>query len=112
MPMVVPIMMPQMKGRVVIKANLGGGESPREEEMTMDMDGEREMSELSEPSEAPAPPRDRATKIKGKMPRTRQTCVPKRVGIIISDEVGTLPCDRCCTKGIKCFSRTKGGELL
>ena len=80
--------------------------------MTADEDGEREMSKPRELSEAPAPPCDWATKIKGKMPRTRWTRIQKRVGIIISAEARTLPCDRCRTKGIECFSRTKGGEIL
>src|SRR5882724_4768207 len=111
-PMVMPILTPQMKGQVVIKANLGQGESPREEETTADEDGEREMSELSELSKAPAPPCNQATKIKGKTPRARWTHVPKQVGIIISAKARTLQCDRCHTKGIECFSRTKGGELL
>jgi len=104
MPMVMPVLTPQMKGQVVIKANLGRGESPREEEMTMDKDREREMSELRELSEAPALPHNQATKIKGKTPRTRWTNIPKQVGIIISAEVRTLQCDRCHTKGIECFS--------
>src|SRR5882724_11585228 len=112
MPMVMPIMMPQMKGQVVIKANLGRGESPREEETTVDEDGEREMSEPREPSEAPALPCNQATKIKGKMPRERRTRVPKQAGIFILAEARTLQCDWCHTKGIECFSRTKGGELL
>ena len=74
------------------------------------------MSELREPSKAPALPHNQATKTKGKMqgkmPRARRTCIPKQAGIIISAEVRTLQCDQCCTKGIECFSRTKGGELL
>jgi len=44
MPVVMPILMPQMKGQVIIKANLGQGESPREEDTTADEDGEREAS--------------------------------------------------------------------
>jgi len=111
-PMVMPILTPQMKGWVVIKANLGQGESLREEEMTADKDGEREMREPREPREPPAPPHNQATKIKGKTPRTRLTCIPKQVGIIILAKVRTLQCDQCCTKVIECFSRTKGGELL
>jgi len=103
-PMAMPILMPQMKGWVIIKANLGQGENPREEEMTVDEDGEREMSKLREPSKAPAPPCNQATKVKGKMPRTRWTRVPKQAGIIISAKVRTLQCNQCHTKGIKCFS--------
>src|SRR5882724_3942746 len=74
-PMVMPVLTPRMKGQVIVKANLGRGESPREEETTTDEDGEREMSELSELSEAPAPPCNQATKIKGKTPRERWTHV-------------------------------------
>ena len=58
-----PVMMPQMKGWVVIKANLGQGESLREEDTTADEDGERELRE------APAMPHDKVTKVKGKMPK-------------------------------------------
>jgi len=77
MPVVMPISMPQMKGWVVIKANIGRGESPREDETTTDKDGEREisepreMSELSKLSEAPASPCNPTTKVKGKMPKTK-----------------------------------------
>jgi len=78
----------------------------------VDEDREREMSELRELREAPAPPHNQATKIKGKTPRARRTRIPKQAGIIISAEVRTLQCDRCRTKGIECFSQTKGGELL
>jgi len=38
----------------MIKANQGKGDSPREEETAADEDGEREVNEESEPSEAPA----------------------------------------------------------
>jgi len=72
--------------------------------MTADEVGEREMSELREPSEAPAPPHNQATQVKGKMPRTRWTHIPKKAGIIISAKVRTLQCDQCHTKGIECFS--------
>jgi len=65
MPVVIPILMPQMKGQVIIKAKLGQGESPREEETTMDEDMERVMREPRELREAPAhhatrPPKSRA----------------------------------------------------
>ena len=39
--------------------------------MTADEDGEREISELREPSEAPAMPCNWVTKVKGKMPRMK-----------------------------------------
>ena len=68
---VMPISMPQMKGQVVIKANLGRGKSPMEEETTADEDGEKEMSEPRELSKAPVLPRNQTTKIKGKTPRTK-----------------------------------------
>jgi len=71
MPMVMPVLTPQMKVWAVIKASLGRGESPREEEMTADEDVEREMSDLREPREAPTMPHDRNTKVKGKTPREK-----------------------------------------
>jgi len=54
MPVLMLMVMPQMKGQVMIKANQGKGDSPREEETAADEDGEREVNEESEPSEAPA----------------------------------------------------------
>src|SRR5882724_6237664 len=65
---VMPVLVPQMKGQVIIKANLGQGETMREEETTADKDGEREVSKLREPSEAPAMPHVWVTKVKGKTP--------------------------------------------
>ena len=65
---------PQMTGRMVIKANRGEGESPREEETTVDEDGEdgeREVSEPSEPSEAPAMPCVKVTKVKAQRSTTK-----------------------------------------
>ena len=61
-----------MKGQVMIKANLGQGESPREEDTTMDEDGELEARKKSEPSEAPAAQPNKGSKVKGKMPRMGQ----------------------------------------
>jgi len=66
--------MPQMQGRVIIKANCGRGESLREEETTADEDGEREASEASE---APIP-KQRQMKGKVKPSKTRWAWVPKR----------------------------------
>src|SRR5882724_9681532 len=60
---------PRMMGHVVIKSNWGEGESSREEEMTVDEDGEREVSKPREPSKAPAMPRGKISKVKGKTPR-------------------------------------------
>jgi len=60
---------PQMTGCVVIKANRGEGESPREEEMTADEDGEREVSEPKNLSKALAMPCVKVTKVKN--PTTR-----------------------------------------
>jgi len=54
MPVMIPILLPQIQGQVIIKANQWRGESPREEETTADEDGEREASEPSKLNEAPA----------------------------------------------------------
>src|SRR5882724_3147877 len=66
---IMAVQTPQMTGSVVIKANWGEGESSREEEMTVEEDGEREVGELREPSEAPATPCGKISKVKGKTPR-------------------------------------------
>ena len=88
----------------MIKANLGRGESPREEEMIADGDGEKEMRELREPREVPVPPRNQTTKVKGKMPRTKQFHIPKQASIVISAKARMVQCDWCQMKGIECFS--------
>src|SRR5882724_10563110 len=59
-PVLMAVQTPRMTGRMVIKANRGEGESLREEETTVEEDGEdgeREVSEPSEPSKALATPR-------------------------------------------------------
>jgi len=87
-----------MTGPMVIKANRSEGESPREEDITADEDGEREMSELSEPSElsvAPATSRVKVRKAKAKRPNTRWARIPRQAEIVISAEARTVPCDRC-----------------
>ena len=94
-PVVIPVLTPQMKGRVVIKANLGRGESPREEETTMDEDREKEMSELREPREAPVPPCNQTTKVKGKTPRTKWSCIPKQADIVIPAKARTVQYNWC-----------------
>ena len=104
MPIIMPVLVPQMKGQVVIKANLGQGESPREEEMTTDEDGEREVSEPREPNEAPAMPHAKVSKVKGKTPRVGRACVPKQAEVIVLAKVRTVPCGWCQVKGCKCHS--------
>ena len=61
--MLVPVLTPHIKGWVVVKVNLGK-ESPREEETTVDEDGERELSEDSDPGALPVTPRDKPLKPK------------------------------------------------
>jgi len=112
MPVMISILSPQIQGWVVIKANQGRGESLREEEMTSDDDGEREASKLSELDEAPATHLNKATKVKGRTPRTRLAHVPKQAEVIILDEVRRVPCDWCRAKAHKCYSQTKGGQPL
>ena len=68
-PVLMAMQTPQMTGRMVIKANQYEGESLREEEMTADEDGEREVSKPNQPSEAPAMPHEKVMKVKGKKPR-------------------------------------------
>ena len=103
---------PRMTGPMVIKANRGEGESPREEDTTMDEDGEREMSEPSELSKAPATPHAKVKKAKAKRPNTRRACIPKQAKIVVLAKVRTVPCDQCRVKGHQCHSHTKGGQQL
>ena len=63
-PVLMAMQMPRMTGHMVIKANQGEGESLREEETTTEEDGEREVSEPSKPSKAPATPRGKVTRVK------------------------------------------------
>src|SRR5882724_7978950 len=65
-PVLMAMQTPQMTGPMVIKANQGEGESPREEDTTADDDGEREVTEPSKPSEAPAMCRAKVMKSKPK----------------------------------------------
>jgi len=60
-PQTVPVAMPQIKGVIVLKVDLGRGDSPREEDITVDEDegddreDECSKSELTEPPEMPKP---------------------------------------------------------
>jgi len=65
-----PILMPQIKIQVVIKANRGQGESLREQDTTADDDWERGVSEGSELRKAPAAHPNKVLKVKGKTPKT------------------------------------------
>ena len=73
-----PVQMPQMTGCVVIKVNQGQGESPMEEEMTADEDGEREVSEPRGPSEAPAMPHDKVKRLRAKCKEWDKPMSPNR----------------------------------
>ena len=67
----------------------------REEKTTMDEDGEKEVSKPRELSEASNTPHDKVMKVKGKMPRVGQACVPKQAEFIISAEARMVPCNQC-----------------
>jgi len=69
--------------------------------MTMEEDGEREVSELSE---ALAMPHAKVMKVKAKKPTTRRACVPQQAEVVVSAEARTVPCDWCRAKGHKCYS--------
>jgi len=111
-PVLMSMQMPHMKGLVIIKANLGQGESPREGDMTAHEDGERKASKLRDLNEVPAAHCNKATKVQSKMPRTRQVHIPKWVEVIMSAMVRMVPCDWCQAKGHECLSQTKGGQPL
>ena len=69
MPVLMPVLTPQMKGQVMIKANQGQGESLREEETNTDEDREMEVSEESELGKALAACPNKGSKVKGKTPK-------------------------------------------
>jgi len=72
-----PVLMPQLKGQVVIKANQGIVESPREEETTTDEDGKKEVSKESKLSEAPVMSKKKLSKANGKSLKMSQAQDPK-----------------------------------
>src|SRR5882724_1790008 len=80
--------------------------------MTMEEDREREVSELSEPSEAPATPHVKVTKVKAQRLPSEQAHVTRKAEVVVLAEARMVPCDRCQAKGHKCHSRTKGGQPL
>jgi len=46
-PIMMPVHTPQIQGKNTIKENLAKGDSPWDEEMTADEDGESELTEIS-----------------------------------------------------------------
>jgi len=108
------VLMPWMRGEVVIKVNLGKGESPREAETTAGEEGESERSEgeskrsegESERSEGeserskenrieelPAMPKIKAARDEVKMPKGGQAWISKCAEVLISAELRVVPCD-------------------
>ena len=94
-PVLMAMQMPRMTGHMVIKANQGEGESLREEETTTEEDGEREVSEPSEPSEALATPHGKFTRVKAQMSPSKRARVPRQAKVVVSAEARTVACDRC-----------------
>jgi len=70
MPVIMPILTPQMKGWVMTKANQGKGETLREEDTTTDEDRETEASEASKLDEALRTPKRKQTRGKDKALRS------------------------------------------
>src|SRR5882724_8900766 len=83
---------PQMTGCVVIKANQGEGESPRGGEMTAEEDGEREVSEPSDPSKALAMPRGKVMKVKAQRSPSKRARIPRQAKVMVLAEVRTVAC--------------------
>jgi len=78
--------MPQTRGEVVIKANLGKGESKRSE-------GESKRSKENRIEELLAMPKIKAAKEEVKTPKGSQAWNPKCAEVLISAKPRALPCD-------------------
>jgi len=70
----------------------------------MEEDGEREVSDPSEPSEALATPHVKVTKVKAQRLPSKQAHIPRQAEVVVSAEARTVPCDQCQAKGHKCHS--------
>jgi len=81
-------------------------DSPRDKDMTVDKDREREMCDIL------MIPRERHPKDKTKRAKTSQTQVPKKAKVIILTEQREVACDRCSGKNQLCMPQTKGRQLL
>ena len=105
-PIMMPVHTPQIQGKNTIKENLAKGDSPWDEEMTADEDGESELTEISTTLKA------EMARGKKKMKKTGRTGVPKKAEVIVLAEPRTTPCDRCRMRNTLCMPRTKGGQPL
>jgi len=101
--MVIPVLSPTGHRLVIINENVGKGVRQRDEETTMDGEGESELTELSI-----MPKVWRAEK---KAPSRKQG-VPKNTTVVVLSEPRSKPCDWCKAQNRQCLPRSKGGEPL
>src|SRR5882724_2839833 len=99
-PMVIPVQSPTAHRQLIIKENVREGARQRDEETTVDDEGESELTELSMPRVQRA----------RKAPRKRG--VPKNTAVVVLSELRSRPCDRCENQNQPCMPRSKGGEPL
>ena len=88
-------------GNRTIKENLAEGQSPREEDMTADEEGE---SELSMPMTMPE-----AKPMKKRATRAGRRGVPQKAEVIVLTELRMRKCDQFLAKHRPCLPQKKGG---
>src|SRR5882672_3994394 len=76
-PIMMPVHTPQMQGKNTIKENLSKGDSPWDEEMAADEDGESELSEILTTLKA------KIERGKKNMKKTGRMGVPKKAEVIV-----------------------------
>src|SRR5882724_6006001 len=101
--MVILVQSPTGHGQMIIKENVGKGVRQRDEETTMDDDGESELTELL------GIPKTRRA---GRKAPSRKRGVPKNTTVVMLSEPRTRLCDRCEAQSQLCMPRSKGGEPL
>jgi len=83
---VIPVLIPQCHSEVIIKEKIGKGSKQWDEEMTVDKDGESELSELLTTPQAP-----QAMGKKAVMNKAIRG-VPKAAEVVVLDMPGMIPC--------------------
>jgi len=91
-------------GNRTVKENLAEGDSPRDEDMTAEEEGESEVSAPTTTPEA-KPMKKRAT-------RAGRRGVPQKAEVIVLTKPRMRKCDRCVARNRPCLPREKGGRLL
>ena len=84
--MVIPVQSHIECGQLVLKENVGEGVRQRDEETTMDYDGESELTKLL------SMPKVRRAERKAP---SRKRGIPKNATVVMLSELRSRPCDHC-----------------